>query len=100
LVNDESQTCPERSRSGEGLREDSTLAAPTHSRETEKDATGDVNGEPASALPPAIEELRRKLSGKSDSDCVAPGVHARGAGEDARPYTNNPDGIPTFATFK
>src|SRR6266567_1384012 len=52
-----------------------------------------------SSLPPAIEELRRKLSGDATD---AAHNHTRQAGLEARAHvgSTNPDHIPTFATFK
>src|SRR6266542_594033 len=59
---------------------------------------------PASVLPAAIDELREKIS---ERDHVAPDPSAslradfiRGADEGVHLYTSNPDGIPTFTTFK
>src|SRR6266851_1934164 len=51
------------------------------------DATA-VSVEPESKLPPAIEELRRKIAGNDNDNNLAPLPAA------------NVDGIPTFTTFQ
>src|SRR6266568_4968858 len=81
LKNDEQQ---EDSTLSPATRRDDAPAAdvhPAHSDESRKNVRA---AEPVSNLPPAIEELRRKISGNNDGPLVAA----------------NPDSIPTFTTFK
>src|SRR6266568_2267524 len=81
LKNDEQQ---EDSTLSPATRRDDAPAAdvhPAHSDESRKNVRA---AEPVSNLPPAIEELRRKISGNDDAPLVAA----------------NPDAIPTFTTFK
>ncbi len=81
LKNDEQQ---EDSTLSPATRRDDAPAAdvhPAHSDESRKNVRA---AEPVSNLPPAIEELRRKISGNNEGPLVAA----------------NPDAIPTFTTFK
>src|SRR5713101_4529351 len=81
LKNDEQQ---EDSSLSQAARMDDAPAVvphPAHSDESRKNVS---LAEPASNLPPAIEELRRKISGNDEAPLVAA----------------NPDSIPTFTTFK
>src|SRR6266536_2209334 len=108
LSKDEQQATPEHSQTDEIVRDDSSVLGLSFSRSTEKDQTSGANGSSApkrpsraallapdddsddaqhSHLPPAVEELRRKLF-ESEKD----------AKPEFRFVVN--DGTPTFTTFK
>src|SRR6266567_3955778 len=81
LKNDEQQEDPTVSQP---TRQDDAPAADARSIHSDESHQNVSLAEPASNLPPAIEELRRKISGNDDAPLVAA----------------NPDAIPTFTTFK
>src|SRR5260370_31742504 len=86
LKNDEQQ---EDSTLSPPARKDSPPAADAHSVRSDESHKVESHknvrtAEPVCNLPPAIEELRRKISGNNEAPLVAA----------------NPDAIPTFTTFK
>src|SRR5260370_179388 len=80
LKNDEQQEDP----TSQATRKDDTPAADARSNHSGESYKNVGVAEPVSNLPPAIEELRRKISGNNEAPLVAA----------------NPDAIPTFTTFK
>src|SRR5437879_7934400 len=81
LKNDEQQEDPSLSQA---TRKDGAPAVDAHAARFDKSHENVRLAEPVSNLPPAIEELRRKISGNSEDPLVPA----------------NPDAIPTFTTFK
>src|SRR5260370_2016632 len=80
LKNDEQQ---EDSTLSQPTRENDAPAADARSIHSDESLKNVRAAEPVSNLPPAIEELRRKISGNDEGPLIAP----------------NPDAIPTFTTL-